>query len=63
MNNIELSNVVNTALLLENKRRQPPFDKNGNSLNFASSNEEYCNYLIKHGHIILTELQKRLDIS
>lgn len=53
---MNLKEIIDTGIALEQKRRSPPFDEKGFSVNFDLANREYLEFLRLHGNLMLTAL-------
>ena len=53
----DIKNIIETGLKLEAERRSPPFDDKGMPIHFEQKHKEYCEFLIKHGWLLLNNMR------
>ncbi len=58
MSNLIDPKVIKKGLELEAARRNPPYDKDGLSINFDEANKEYAKFLMYYGWLLLSEYNK-----
>ena len=58
---IKFKEIIKKGLELEKSRRSPPFDDKSHSLNYDNANKIYMEFLLKHGVLILEELNKNCN--
>jgi len=54
------SALIKKGMDLEAARRLPPMDEQGRSKDWERSNKEYGDFLMRHGYLILQELDRHI---